>query len=475
MREFLQLSLRLMVFTLVAGLLLALTNAVTEGPIKAQQQMQEDASRYAVFPDADGFELIDDASLIEKYPSLTAVYKALKGDSVIGYTLNYAPAGYKSTIGLTIGVSSDGAITGVIVDSQSETQGVGSKITEESFLGQFTGKAASSTGLESEIDTITGATVSSSTVKKAVQSAATVTETELGVTPNAAMPMDPEDEFRLNTMPGASGFESVDLLSFLGEYDTIRAIKTAYSGSEKIGYSFDLVVAGFGGDINLTLGIATDGTITGLQVGENSESEGYGKAIEQPEYTAQYAGISADTASLDAIDGISGATVTSTAVMRAVRQAVAFYDEYLSTPELPTLDDADEFVDITSRMAGSEADYPLIVKVEQALTGGEVAGYRFTTASYDGYNSQAPIELSVDVVEGRIAAINVLSQQESDGIGTRAFESDYLNKFLGDFIAPTDGVDTLAGATFTSSAVKASIDQCAAFYSAYISGEEAAA
>ena len=38
MREFLQLSLRLMVFTLVAGLLLALTNAVTEGPIKAQQQ-----------------------------------------------------------------------------------------------------------------------------------------------------------------------------------------------------------------------------------------------------------------------------------------------------------------------------------------------------------------------------------------------------------------------------------------------------
>ncbi len=206
MREFLQLSLRLMVFTLVAGLLLALTNAVTEGPIKAQQQMQEDASRYAVFPDADGFELIDDASLIEKYPSLTAVYKALKGDSVIGYTLNYAPAGYKSTIGLTIGVSSDGAITGVIVDSQSETQGVGSKITEESFLGQFTGKAASSTGLESEIDTITGATVSSSTVKKAVQSAATVTETELGVTPNAAMPMDPEDEFRLNTMPGASGF-----------------------------------------------------------------------------------------------------------------------------------------------------------------------------------------------------------------------------------------------------------------------------
>ena len=119
-----------------------------------------------VFPDADSFELIDDASLIEKYPSLTAVYKALKGDSVIGYTLNYAPAGYKSTIGLTIGVSSDGAITGVIVDSQSETQGVGSKITEESFLGQFTGKAASSTGLESEIDTITGATVSSSTGQK---------------------------------------------------------------------------------------------------------------------------------------------------------------------------------------------------------------------------------------------------------------------------------------------------------------------
>ena len=41
MRELGQLSLKLFAFTLAAGLLLALTNAVTEGPIAEQQPRRQ--------------------------------------------------------------------------------------------------------------------------------------------------------------------------------------------------------------------------------------------------------------------------------------------------------------------------------------------------------------------------------------------------------------------------------------------------
>ena len=109
MRELGQLSLKLFAFTLAAGLLLALTNAVTEGPIAEQQARQANASRYAVMADADEFEaLTDDGTYAQTVPSLTAIYRALKGGEPVGYTLNLSPAGYKGAIDMTVGISDGG-------------------------------------------------------------------------------------------------------------------------------------------------------------------------------------------------------------------------------------------------------------------------------------------------------------------------------------------------------------------------------
>lgn len=491
MREFLQLSIKLLIFTLAAGLLLALTNAVTSGPIAEQQAQQENASRYAVMPDADEFEPITDTIDISSTPALSAVYRASKGGKDIGYTMNLAPAGYKDVIGMTVGISADGAITGVTIDSQNETQGVGSKITEADFLGQFTGKAASQSGITNEIDTITGATVSSSTVINAVGQAAQVSEQVLGIAPNASMPMDAADEYRVKTLPGAKGFESIDLLSFLGDYGDIRGIKAAYDGSELIGYSFDLSAKGYGGPINMTLGISTvDGCVTGLEIAPTNESPEYGRRAELPEYYGQYAGISVDKPVSEQVDSLTGATGTSDTIEASVAQAVAFYNQYLKgmgqdeqggegqaeQPEAQSaIDTAEELIDITDRMQGREADFAAIVSVKEAHAGGYAVGYRFTTSSTDGYNKDVPLELEIDVIEGKVARIAVKGSGETQGIGSLALEDDYLGSFVGAAISNVSGVDTLSGATFTSGAVKLSVDACAAFYEAYISGEEAAA
>ena len=63
-----------------------------------------------------------------------------------------------------------------------------------------------------------------------------------------------------------------------------------------------------------------DGKIASVTVGENSETEGIGsKAIEQlPE---QFVGLStADE--IDAVDGVSGATLTSNALKAAIKAAL---------------------------------------------------------------------------------------------------------------------------------------------------------
>ena len=464
MRNLLQLSLKLMAFTLVAGLLLALTNAVTSGPIAEQQARTENASRYAVMPDAESFERIeDDAACREAAPSLTAIYRALKGEETVGYTLNLAPSGYKDIIGMTVGISAAGAVTGVTIDSQAETQGVGSKVTDEAFLGQFVGQPASSEALETGVDTITGATVSSSTVKKAVQSAAAVSETVLGIEPHAATPMAAEDEFRLTTLPGASGFEAIDLLSFLGDYDTIKGIKAAYSGDKLMGYSFDITAQGYGGDINMTLGIAVESeTITGLEIAPTNESADYGKRIEEEEYYGQYAGLALTDEALASVDGVSGATATSNTVMRSVRQAVSFYRQYLGGGGEPTtLDDADDMRDITARMQGSEDSYPLIEKVEEALYAGEAIGYRFTTAPTSDSSG-----LTLDVMAGRVVTAAYRGTSETDS---------GLDSVIGEMLLPEPITDALSSASWASDSLREALGQCASFYDAYISGSGAPA
>lgn len=466
MRELGQLSLKLLAFSLVAGLLLALTNAITEEPIAQQQAQKANASRYAVMSGADTFEEVEiDGAYIQVAPSLTAIYRAYSGNKPVGYTMNLAPAGYKAEIDLTVGISDDGAITGVTVDSQSETQGVGSKITGKDFLRQFTGEAASADDIESDIDTITGATVSSKTVKNAVKTAAVLSETVLGIEPHFATPLAAEDEYRVNTLPGASGFDTLELVSFLGNYNMISGIKTAYSGSNIIGYSFDISISIGNLDRTLTMGISNaQGAITGLGAADESDM-----TSEESAYYAQFAGLTLSDDALDGIKAMESDANLSSEMLRGVKQAVAFYNQYLAggtaqdntKSDAVSINNADALIDISDRMAGSEAAYALIEKVEQAESNGEVIGYRFTVTINDIASA-----LTVDVVNGRMYTFLYA--------GNDSAAQEALNAMCGTLFLPDDIAAAIESVQLDDS-IASGLVQCAAFYDAYISGEEAAA
>lgn len=88
-----------------------------------------------------------------------------------GWVVESAVRGYADTVVVAVGISSNGAVTGLVVRQAHETPGLGSRILhDESFLVQFLGlKGEAEVG--QNIAPITGATVSSRAVARCVNSA----------------------------------------------------------------------------------------------------------------------------------------------------------------------------------------------------------------------------------------------------------------------------------------------------------------
>lgn len=148
--------------------------------------------------------------------------------------------------------------------------------------------------------------------------------------------------------PDAESFENVDftedeIQKLCEEHGitgiTMTEIMTAKDafGSD-LGYVFNVTTSeGYGGDIQLAVGVQSDGTLNGFDALSISETAGLGMNATQDDFRNQFAGVKADQlevvkdgsgASDDAkIDAISGATITSSAITGAVNTCLAYTAE----------------------------------------------------------------------------------------------------------------------------------------------------
>ena len=98
------------------------------------------------------------------------LYRVAQDDAIAGWVVKAGGQGYADKLEVLLGVDTEvQKITGLFVLEQKETPGLGNKIIEPQWRGQFTGKATD-TPLEvikgegkgpATIDAITGATISS--------------------------------------------------------------------------------------------------------------------------------------------------------------------------------------------------------------------------------------------------------------------------------------------------------------------------
>lgn len=91
------------------------------------------------------------------------------------------------------------------------------------------------------------------------------------------------------------------------------------------------------------------------------------------------------------------------------------------------------------------------------------SGYVFT-ASAKGYGGDVVVTMGVDG-EGKILAVKVDASSETQGIGSKWEKAERTDKLIG-MDGATLEVETISGATFTSKAVKTSVENALKVYEA---------
>jgi len=111
----------------------------------------------------------------------------------------------------------------------------------------------------------------------------------------------------------------------MSRYDFENDIYTIYSNGTKIGYAFLAVGKGYGGDIDILVGLEDEATIKGITIISSRETPGLGSRIAESPFTDKFIGLNIDDVALrqygGQIDSITGATISSKAVVEAIRKA----------------------------------------------------------------------------------------------------------------------------------------------------------
>lgn len=129
----------------------------------------------------------------------------------------------------------------------------------------------------------------------------------------------------METVLPAGGYTPLELT----EAQKQTGVTEAYLAGDA-GYVVRLSRNGFGGAIDLMVGVKADGTVSGVSIISHAETASLGANCTREDFRSQFTGKSGPLAvSKDGgeIDALTGATVTSRAVTEAVNIALDFVKE----------------------------------------------------------------------------------------------------------------------------------------------------
>lgn len=188
----------LFVITVAAGLILGFVYQITKEPIALAEEKAANEAYAEVFPGAVSFEKMEltipeggaDSIWEEEYAGVdmdNALEAKDASGNVLGYVLTMTShEGYGGDITFTMGIQNDGTLNGISILSISETAGLGMK-AESVLKPQFENKNVSNftytksgATMDSQIDAISGATITTNAVTTAVNGGLYIFQTQLG-------------------------------------------------------------------------------------------------------------------------------------------------------------------------------------------------------------------------------------------------------------------------------------------------------
>ena len=385
----------LALIALAAALLLAVTNAITAGPIKAHEEAAQNAAFQSVMT-ADSFSTMS----IPDGCNVTSLVEAKKDGKTIGYCAVSSAKGYGGNVAVTLGVDMDGKIVGCQIGDTNfaETDGFGARWKEPARAEAFIGLSAFG---GDTIEAITGATVTSKAVLAASNDVLKCISHVLG--------KDVEGDVLAFGVKEEKPAQTVELT---GDVHQGKAV-------------------GFGnGEVTARLTLNDDGTIAALVIDASTQTPGFGTRCADEEFTAQFIGKSGPFTLNENVDGLTGATITSTAAVEAINAA-------LTSPAM-----AAEDLEPVATEAPAATEEPAVQTAEVKTA---------TAAGYDGN------EITVNVTDdnGVITSLTVDASTQTAGLGQKCAEEAFTSQFIGKSAPLTlgEGIDAVASATITSQAV----------------------
>ena len=378
----------LALIALAAALLLAVTNAITAGPIKEHEEAAQNAAFQSVMT-ADSFSTMS----IPDGCNVTSLVEAKKDGKTIGYCAVSSAKGYGGNVAVTLGVDMDGKIVGCQIGDTNfaETDGFGARWKEPARAEAFIGLSAFG---GDTIEAITGATVTSKAVLAASNDVLKCISHVLG--------KDVEGDVLAFGVKEEKPAQTVELT---GDVHQGKAV-------------------GFGnGEVTARLTLNDDGTIAALVIDASTQTPGFGTRCADEEFTAQFIGKSGPFTLNENVDGLTGATITSTAAVEAINAA------------------------LTSPAMAAEDLEPAATEAPMVLENAKTA----TIAGFGG----ADITVQVTDENGVITALVVDASSQTAGLGQKCAEEAFTSQFIGKSAPLTlgEGIDAVASATITSQAV----------------------
>lgn len=144
--------------------------------------------------------------------------------------------------------------------------------------------------------------------------------------PARLVQLEQTQEAMTTVLPEADSFETTEVGA-----DNIIRCTTGMAGDDIAGYIVEVSSIGYGGLIDILVGVNLDGTVSGVDILSHNETPGLGANADNPDFKDQYKGktgqftvVKTGAKDENDIDAMTGATITSDAVTLGVNTALEY-------------------------------------------------------------------------------------------------------------------------------------------------------